>query len=115
MTLASTAASSIAIPAPCAAKGSIACTASPSRPIAPLLHCLLTGTVNSAHLRQSRPARGAENRLQFEPVAGNAPAGPVPGPRHDRNDVDPPRARDRVGHQMGVWPHPELHPRRGIF
>ena len=53
---ASTAASSIAMPAPCAANGSIACAASPSSAIAPLLHSPPSGTVNSAHFRQSSTA-----------------------------------------------------------
>src|ERR1700716_3805975 len=53
---ANTAASSIAIPAPCAANGSIACAASPNSAIAPSVHWPPSGTVNSAHLRQSSTA-----------------------------------------------------------
>src|ERR1700692_2963829 len=53
---ASTAASSIAIPAPCAANGSIACAASPISPIAPSLQPPPSGIVNSAHLRHSSTA-----------------------------------------------------------
>src|ERR1700680_1660472 len=53
---ASTAASSIAIPAPCAANGSIACAASPSSAIAPAVQAPPSGTVHSAHLRQPSPA-----------------------------------------------------------
>src|SRR4030095_3667495 len=54
--LASTAASSIAIPAPCAANGSIACAASPSSAIAPSVHSPRSGRVNSAHRRHPSPA-----------------------------------------------------------
>src|SRR6202142_4459226 len=54
--LASTAASSIAIPAPCAANGSMACAASPSKAVAPSVHLLPSGTVNNAHFRQSSTA-----------------------------------------------------------
>src|SRR5882724_13227217 len=54
--LASTAASSIAIPAPCAANGSIACAASPSSATAPSLHSPKSGTVNKAHRRHSSTA-----------------------------------------------------------
>src|ERR1700738_496759 len=54
--LASAASSSIAIPAPCAANGSMACTASPNSAIAPSVHSLPSGTVNSAHFRQSSTA-----------------------------------------------------------
>src|ERR1700716_2751669 len=53
---ANTAASSIAIPAPCAANGSIACAASPNSAIAPAVHAPPSGTVNSAHLRQPSTA-----------------------------------------------------------
>src|SRR5207302_8412037 len=49
---ASTAPSSIAMPAPCATNGSIACAASPSSAMLPLDHWPLLATVNSAHLRQ---------------------------------------------------------------
>src|SRR5260370_12369356 len=44
------------MPAPCAANGSLAWTASPSNAIAPSLHSPPSGTVNSAHLRQSSTA-----------------------------------------------------------
>src|ERR1700681_2610562 len=54
--LASTAASSIAIPAPCAANGSMAWAASPNRAIAPAVHSPPADTVNSAHFRQSSTA-----------------------------------------------------------
>src|SRR5258708_9526821 len=54
--LASTAASSIAIPAPCAANGSMAWAASPNSAIGPAVHSPPSGTVNSAHLRQSSTA-----------------------------------------------------------
>src|ERR1700722_13853196 len=54
--LASTAASSIAIPAPCAANGSMACAASPSNAVAPSVHWPPSGTVNNAHFRQSSTA-----------------------------------------------------------
>src|ERR1700681_2083295 len=54
--LASTAASSIAMPAPCAANGSMAWAASPNNAIAPSLHSPPAGTVNSAHFRQSSTA-----------------------------------------------------------
>src|SRR5580692_10308877 len=54
--LASTAASSMAIPAPCAANGSMACAASPSNAVAPSVHWPPSGTVNNAHFRQSSTA-----------------------------------------------------------
>src|SRR5580698_6441584 len=54
--LANTAASSIAMPAPCAANGSMACAASPNNATAPSVHSPLAGTVNSAHFRQSSTA-----------------------------------------------------------
>ena len=44
------------MPAPWAAKGSMACAASPSSAIVPLVHSPPSGTVNSAHLRQSSTA-----------------------------------------------------------
>src|SRR4030088_3770006 len=53
---ANTAASSIAIPAPCAANGSMACAASPNSAIAPSVHSPPSGIVNSAHFRQSSTA-----------------------------------------------------------
>src|SRR3978361_723594 len=53
---AKTAASSIAIPAPCAANGSIACAASPNSAIAPSVHWPPSGTVNTAHLPPSSTA-----------------------------------------------------------
>src|SRR5882757_11158532 len=53
---ASTDASSIAMPAPCAAKGSMACAASPSSVIGPLLHTPPSRIVNNAHRRQSSTA-----------------------------------------------------------
>src|SRR5260370_29500415 len=54
--LASTAASQIAIPAPCAANGSMAWAASPNSAIGPAVHSPPSGRVNSAHLRQSSTA-----------------------------------------------------------
>src|SRR5256885_13807851 len=51
-----TAASSIAIPAPCAANGSMAWAASPNSAIAPSVHSLPSGSVNSAHFRHSSTA-----------------------------------------------------------
>src|ERR1019366_7648783 len=54
--LASTAASSMAIPAPCAANGSMACAASPSNAVAPSVHWPPSGTVNNAHFRHSSTA-----------------------------------------------------------
>ncbi len=118
---ASTAASSIAIPAPWAANGSIACAASPSSAIAPSLQSPISGTVNSAHRRHSSTApisiravagqRVRERRLDFVGLARRAPARPVPRPRHDGDDVDPPRARDRIGDEMRFRSHPELHAR----
>ena len=123
---ASTAASSIAMPAPCAANGSMAWAASPSSAIAPLVHSSPSGSVNSANFLQASTApiiiragpgqrRRGEHVLQFVAVGGRAPARPVPGSRHHRDHVDLPRARDRIGDEMRVRPHPELHPPRGIF
>src|SRR3981189_2221937 len=54
--LASTAASSIAIPAPCAANGSMAWAASPNSAIGPAVHSPRPGTLTSAHFRQSATA-----------------------------------------------------------
>ena len=48
-------------------------------------------------------------------LARRAPARPVPGPRHHGDDVDLPPTRDRIGDQMRLRSHPELHPRRGVF
>ena len=124
--LASTAASSIAMPAPCAANGSMAWAASPSSAIAPPVHSPPSGSVNSANFFQSSTApiiirAGPGQRWrgkhvpQFAGVAGRAPARPVPGSRHHRHDVDLARAGDRIGDQMRVRAHPELDPARGIF
>src|SRR6202161_3376027 len=63
--LASTAASSIAMPAPCAANGSMAWAASPSKATAPSVHAPPSGTVNNAHYRHASTA----------PIIIRAPAG----------------------------------------
>ena len=60
------------------------------------------------------PARG-KRRLDFVGIARRAPARPVPRARHDGDDIDPSRARDRIGDEMGFRSHPELDARRGIF
>ena len=96
---ASTAASSIAMPAPCAANGSMACTASPSSAIAPSFHSAALGhreqrpsppVVDGAdhHPRRRRPASRGKRVLDFVGLARRAPARPVPGSRHDGDDVD---------------------------
>src|ERR1700681_1857012 len=69
---ASTAASSIAIPAPCAANGSIACAASPNSAMAPAVHSPPSGIVNSAHFRQSSTAPSIIRAVPGHPDAANA-------------------------------------------
>src|ERR1700733_7016408 len=54
--LPSTAAPSMALPAPGAANGSMACAAAPSNAVAPSVHWPPSGTVNNAHFRQSSTA-----------------------------------------------------------
>ena len=69
------------------------------------------------HHPRRRPAIATTRKhvLDFADVAGRAPARPVPGSRHHRDDIDLPRAGDRIGDQMRVRSHPELDPARGIF
>src|SRR6201999_4228480 len=112
MHLASTAASSIAMAAPCAAKGSIACAASPNRATAPSLHWPPPGTGNSAHFspavagadqhpRNGVPPRRDKHRLDLVVVAALAPAGPVPLSGNDGHHVDSPSSGNRIGDEMG--------------
>ena len=67
------------------------------------------------HPRGRGPAPRGERALEFVGVALRAPARPVPGSRHDGDDVDLLRARYRIGDEMRVRSHPELHARSGIF
>ena len=124
--LASTAASSIAIPAPWAANGSMAWAASPNSAIAPSVHSPPSGTVNSAHLRQPSTApiiiragpgqRDDANAFLISPISpGALQPGLFQVSRHHGDDVDLARARDRIGDEMRVRSHPELDPARGIF
>ena len=124
--LASTAASSIAMPAPCAANGSMAWAASPSSATAPSLHSPPSGTVNSAHLRHSSTApiiirAGAGQRAEAKAllISLASPGALQPGrfqvPGTTATTLIWRAARDRIGDEMGVRPHPELHAARGIF
>ena len=124
--LASTAASSIAMPAPCAANGSIACAASPSRAIGALFHSPRSGSVNSAQRRHSSTAPisiravAGQRREANAPLSSLASPGALqPGlfqvPGTMATTLICRRARYRIGDEMRVRPHPELHARRGIF
>ena len=92
----------------------------------PACHSPPSGTVNSAQRRQSstaldqhprgrRPSRRGERLLDLVGLARRAPARPVPGAGDDRHHVDLASARNRIGDEMRVRPHPELHAGRGIF
>ena len=117
---ASTAASSIAIAAPCARNGSTGWAASPrsvtgpspprdrrtveQRPFLPALR-----------QRKQRARLGRERceaRQQVVALSVRAPARLVPRVGDDRDDVDEPAALDRVMDQMRIAPEPERSDRR---
>ena len=108
-------------PAPCAANGSMACAASPSSATAPSLQSPPSGTVNSAHLRQSstapsiiRAVAGQRTRRNAFLISVASPGALQPGrfqvPGTTATTLIWRAARNRIGDEMRVRPHPELDP-----
>ena len=61
------------------------------------------------------PGPAREMAQDFGAVAGGRPAGLLPFVVHDADDVDEAAAFDRIMHEMGVGPEPQMHQRLAEF